>query len=60
MANPFVNTNVDALAVLGCVVNRIPMVADLEREPFELIRTGDHVLVDADAGRLEVTKRSDG
>ena len=56
----FVNTNVDALAVLGCVVNRIPMVADLEREPFEVIRTGDHVLVDADAGTLEVTKRGDG
>jgi len=52
-----VNTDVDALAVLGCVVNRIPMVAELEREPFEVIRTGDHVLVDADRGTLEVTKK---
>ena len=53
----FVNTEVDALAVLGCVVNRIPMVAGLEREPFEIIRTGDHVVVDADQGTLEVTKQ---
>lgn len=53
----FVNTEVDALAVLGCVVNRIPMVAGLEREPFEVIRTGDHVVVDADQGTLEVTKQ---
>jgi len=52
----FVNTEVDCLAVLGCVVNQIPMVAELERDPFELIRSGDHVEVDADGGRIVVTK----
>ena len=52
----FVNTEVDCLAVLGCVVNGIPMVAELERDPFELIETGDHVEVDADRGRIVVTK----
>jgi predicted aconitase with swiveling domain len=51
-----VNTQVDGLAVLGCVVNQIPMVADLEQDPFEIIRTGDHVLVDADNGRLVVKR----
>jgi predicted aconitase with swiveling domain len=53
----FVNVNVDALAVLGCVVNEIPMVTDLERDPFQIIETGDHILVDADAGCIRVTKR---
>ena len=53
----FVNTDIDALAVLGCVVNRIPMVSDLDGDPFKLIQTGDHVAVDADAGTLVVTKR---
>jgi len=53
----FVNTNVDCLAVLGCVVNRIPMVAELERDPFEIIRSGDHVEVDADSGQITVTRR---
>lgn len=55
----FVNTHVDALAVLGCVVNRIPMVAELEQDPFALIQTGDRVRVDADAGTVVVTKRQD-
>ena len=53
----FVNTDIDALAVLGCVVNRIPMVSDLDGDPFKLIQTGDHVAVDADAGTLVVTKK---
>ena len=53
----FVNTDVDCLAVLGCVVNEIPMVADLEQDPFEVIESGDHVEVDADGGKIVVTKR---
>ena len=53
----FVNTDIDALAVLGCVVNRIPMVSDLDGDPFEIIQTGDHVVVDADTGTLVVTKK---
>jgi predicted aconitase with swiveling domain len=54
-----VNTEIDALAVLGCVVNRIPMVADPDRDPFDVIQTGDRVHVDADRGRLTITKRDD-
>jgi hypothetical protein len=52
----FVNVEVDSLAALGCIVNRIPMVTDLERDPFECIRTGDHVEVDADAGVVRVRR----
>ncbi|MHC4176542.1 MAG: aconitase X swivel domain-containing protein [Planctomycetota bacterium] len=52
----FVNTEVDSLAVLGCVVNRIPMVAELEQDPFEMIETGDYVSVNADAGTIVVAK----
>lgn len=52
-----INTNVDCLAVLGCVVNRIPMVTDLDRDPFAIIQSGDHVEVDAERGRIVVTKR---
>ncbi len=53
----FVNTEVDALAVLGCVVNRIPMVGELDRDPFEIIQTGDHLVIDADRGTIVVTKK---
>ncbi len=52
----FINTDVDCLAVLGCVVNEIPMVADLEQDPFGVIESGDHVEVDADGGKIVVTK----
>ena len=52
-----VNVEVDSLAVLGCIVNGIPMMADLERDPFEVIATGDRVSVDADGGVLRVTRR---
>jgi predicted aconitase with swiveling domain len=41
----FINIDVDGLAALGCIVNGIPMITDLERDPFECIRTGDHGLV---------------
>lgn len=51
-----INVHVDALAVLGCVVNGIPMVAELEQDPFQLIQTGDQVLVDADAGTIVVSR----
>ncbi len=54
----FINVNVDALAVLGCVVNEIPMVTELDRNPFELIETGDHVIVDGNAGLVTVVKAS--
>ena len=52
-----VNVEVDGLAALGCIVNGIPMIAHLERDPFEAIATGDHVVVDADRGILRVTPK---
>jgi predicted aconitase with swiveling domain len=46
----------EPLAVLSCVVNGIPMVSDLEGNPFELVDTGDYVQVDADSGVVTVWK----
>ena len=52
----FVNVEVDGLAALGCIVNEIPMMTDLESNPFDHISTGDHVVVDADEGIVTVRK----
>ena len=52
----FVNVEVDGLAALGCIVNGIPMIASLERDPFECIRSGDHVAVDANLGVVTVIR----
>jgi predicted aconitase with swiveling domain len=42
---------------LGAVVMRVPSVTDLDRDPLEVIETGDWVKVDGDAGTVEVWKK---
>jgi predicted aconitase with swiveling domain len=44
---------------LGAVVTRAPAVTDLDRDPLQIIETGDWVKVDADNGIVEITKRAD-
>lgn len=41
---------------LGAVVMRVPSVTDLDRDPLELIESGDWVKVDADRGVVEIRK----
>jgi len=54
----FVNIEIDSLAVLGCIVNRIPFLTDLELNPFARIKTGDHLVVDGNAGIVRVTPKA--
>jgi predicted aconitase with swiveling domain len=42
---------------LGAAVTRIPSVSDFDRDPTEVISTGDWVKVDADKGLVEITKK---
>jgi predicted aconitase with swiveling domain len=42
-------------AALGAVVTRVPTVTGLDRDPCEVISTGDWVRIDAGAGLVEVT-----
>jgi predicted aconitase with swiveling domain len=37
---------------LGAVVMRVPAVTDLDRDPLTLIKTGEWVVVDGDAGTV--------
>lgn len=41
---------------LGAVVMRVPSVTDLDRDPLDLIESGDWVKVDADHGVVEIRK----
>lgn len=45
---------------LGAVVTRAPAITDLDTDPLTIIETGDWVRVDADAGIVEITKKSRG
>jgi predicted aconitase with swiveling domain len=42
---------------LGAVVMRVPSVTDLDRDPLEIIATGDWVVVNGDEGIVEVFRR---
>ena len=53
----FINTELDELSVLSCVAQRLPLVTDLDGDPYEAIKTGDWVKVDADRGVVEVIPR---
>lgn len=44
---------------LGSVVVHAPAMTDFDRDPTEVIETGDWVKVDADRGIVEVTKKQD-
>ncbi|WP_284747894.1 aconitase X swivel domain-containing protein [Amycolatopsis sp. RTGN1] len=41
-------------AALGAVVTRVPALSDLDRDPVEVIRTGDRLRLDADHGLVEI------
>jgi predicted aconitase with swiveling domain len=43
---------------LGAVVMRVPSVTDLDRNPLDVIETGDWVVVNGDLGLVEVRKRA--
>jgi hypothetical protein len=39
------------------MVGRIPSMTDFETDPLDVIETGDLVLVNADEGYIEITKK---
>jgi len=49
-------TTMNTKIALGVVVTHVPAVTDLDGDPFEVIRTGDWVRVDADRGQVIVTR----
>ena len=53
----FVHTKSSPLTV-GCALQaHVPMMTDFEEDPLKYIETGDMVLVNADEGYIEITKR---
>ncbi len=50
----------DSRTAAGTIVVGVPVVADLDRNPFDVIRTGDRVRVDGSKGLVEVLKRRRG
>ena len=53
----FVHTKASPLTVMCAQVAHIPSMTDFETDPMEFIETGDTVLVNADEGYIEITKK---
>jgi predicted aconitase with swiveling domain len=49
---------VNSLTGIGAVVMRVPTVTDLDRDPTEVIATGDWVRLSADHGLVEVIRKN--
>lgn len=49
--------DVETVLIVSAVIAKVPLVDRLEKDPFEIIRTGDFVKVDADKGIVTVIKR---
>lgn len=46
-----------ALTVFASMLAGVPSMTDFERDPMELIETGDRVVVNADEGYIEIYKK---
>lgn len=53
-----INLRADPVLAVGAIISNIPMVIGLDDNPLELIKTGDHVELDADNGIVKVRRRS--
>jgi predicted aconitase with swiveling domain len=54
----FVYNHATPLTVLLALQAHTPSMTDFERDPMEVIETGDMVLVNATEGYIEITKKS--
>jgi predicted aconitase with swiveling domain len=53
----FIHTESSPLNVLCTLQAHVPSMTDFEKDPMDYIETGDMVLVNADEGYIEITKR---
>ncbi|PIX31937.1 hypothetical protein COZ60_01835 [Candidatus Bathyarchaeota archaeon CG_4_8_14_3_um_filter_42_8] len=49
--------DVETVLVVSAFLVKVPLVDKLEKDPFEIIHTGDFVKVDAEKGMVTITKR---
>lgn len=52
----FVQASPEGVTTIGAIIGEIPVVAGFEQDPTAVIRTGDMLVIDADAGLVTVTR----
>ncbi len=53
-----INVATEPIIATGCVIAEIPLVDRLDQDPTLVIETGDHVVVDATKGQVEIRKKA--
>ncbi|HYE81635.1 MAG TPA: DUF126 domain-containing protein [Clostridia bacterium] len=53
-AAAMINYNVEQVTAIGCIMAEIPLIDQPEQDPIKLIKDGDLVEVDADAGTITI------
>jgi predicted aconitase with swiveling domain len=56
----FLHTKTSPLTVLCALQSHVPSMTDFERDPLEVVETGDIILVNATEGYIEITKKENG
>ena len=51
-----INMTTETIIAVGAIMAGIPVIDSLEKNPYDLILTGDHVKVDADQGHIVIGK----
>lgn len=49
-----INVKAEPIVAVGAIISDIPLVDKVEKNPVEIIKTGDKVLVDAIVGSVEI------
>jgi len=52
-----INIEANPTTVAGAIISHTPMVYRLDKNPLDVIDTGDHVLVDGNKGTVIITKK---
>jgi predicted aconitase with swiveling domain len=52
-----INVEAEPIIAVGAAMGNIPLMDRLEKNPLEVIATGDHVRMDGDQGIVEITKK---
>jgi predicted aconitase with swiveling domain len=49
-----INVKADTVAVIGAIISNIPMIDQLDRDPTQVIKTGDYLELDGDRGIVKI------
>ncbi|MBU2498228.1 MAG: DUF126 domain-containing protein [Proteobacteria bacterium] len=53
-----INVRAEGVVAVSAIITNTPMVHELEKDPLQLIKTGDFVRINADEGFVEIESKS--